>query len=86
MAAFVAYMVLGSIVIILLSFFSAGRSLIAWIFKTSTKVIILLASALASLFHKFGGSIYRAHAVLFRNFFPRNSVMPTVARKTTRRL
>ncbi|MEY2152267.1 hypothetical protein AB7849_15285 [Rhodanobacter sp. 115] len=86
MAAFIAYLVLGSIVVILLSFFPVGRSLLSVIFKGAFKLVTVLGSALASFLHKFAGSIYRSHAVLFRNFFPRNSVMPTVARKTTRRL
>lgn len=82
---YLGYAVLASIVIILLSFVRPGRALISLVAKLIIKAIAFVVMLLASFFHKFGAAILQAHVTFFRNFFPRNSVMPTVSTTTTKR-
>lgn len=82
---YLGYITLAAVVALALSVFKPGRILLGFIFKIFAKIVGVIFSSLSSFFHKFGISIVRAHGVLFRNYFPRNSVMPTVATKTTRR-
>lgn len=82
---YLGYITLAAVVALALSVFKPGRILLGLVFKLFFKIVGMIFSTLSSFFHKFGISILRAHGVLFRNYFPRNSVMPTVAVKTTRR-
>lgn len=65
--------------------FKPTRAIVLWVFKMAGIVLHWAWSFSMSVLHKSTLVVIGAHATLLRNFLPRNAVIPTVAKKSTKR-
>ncbi|HGM5506782.1 TPA: hypothetical protein ACKPYM_000772 [Stenotrophomonas maltophilia] len=72
-------------VVVILAMFEAGRSLLGFTFNQIWTLALWLFGILLGAAQVVLLRVWRAHVIVFRNLGFRNMVLPSVARRTTRR-
>ncbi|HEU0197423.1 MAG TPA: hypothetical protein VFQ88_09450 [Nevskiaceae bacterium] len=78
--------IIGCGALILLALFKPTRGIVTALWKLALVLLKHAYNILTSILHKLVTTVWDAHVVLFRNFMPRRSVIPSVARKSVRRI
>lgn len=72
------HLVVAGFVLLVMLIFSPTRAVLAWLFKLLMEGLTKLAGIVFTIIHEGGTKLFEAHVVWFKNWMPRQFVIPSL--------